>query len=120
MIWAKSLYANLLMSDVNISNFILRLHNPTAIPTWNENYFYKWGYARVEAINATHLDVRTVDAYSHPNILFVDAKINIPFLTKQSTIICLIVSGNGLKLLQELLWTAFLSVNLPIGALNHG
>lgn len=36
----------------------------TAIPVWNENYFYKWGYARVEAVNATYLDVRTVLVHS--------------------------------------------------------
>ena len=45
----------------------------TAIPKWNENYFYKWGYARVEAVNATYLDVRTVFVHSFTRAPILDA-----------------------------------------------
>lgn len=30
-------------------------------PSWNELYFYKWGYAQVTAINSTHLDWKWID-----------------------------------------------------------
>ena len=33
-------------------------------PDWNERYFYKWGYARVTAINATYLSWDWVESSS--------------------------------------------------------
>ena len=33
-------------------------------PDWNERYFYKWGYARVTAVNATYLSWDWVESSS--------------------------------------------------------